>query len=82
MTKTKDLLWDFIVENNVATEDECSLVTSINGYSEETMMDIIFARTDLRSIEQCYDDNMWCSNELLERFGLLPDEDESDEDED
>lgn len=80
-TKTKDMLWNFIRDNSIATEDEMSLVTNINGYSEETMMDIIFARTGNRSIEQCYEDGYWCSNELLERFNLLPGDD-SDVDDD
>ena len=81
MKETKIMLWDFIVDNGIATDDECQLVTNINGFSEEAMMDIIYARTGLRSIEQCYDDGMWCTNELLERFGLLEEDDEdSDED--
>lgn len=76
MTKTEDLLWDFIIENYIATEDEIRLVTDINGYNEETMMDIIFARTGLRSIEQCHGEGMWCSDELLELFGLLENEED------
>lgn len=77
ITSTESLLWGFIVENNIATEDECSLITDINGYSEETMMDIIYARTGLRSIEQCNDDGgFYLSEELIERFGLEEDEEE------
>lgn len=47
------MLWDFIVDNNIATEDEVGLVSDINGLNEETMTDIIFAKTGLRSYEQC-----------------------------
>ena len=39
------MLWDFIVDNNIATEDEVRLVTNINGRNEETMTDIIYAKT-------------------------------------
>lgn len=77
---TESLLWDFIVENNIATDDECHLISSINGFKEESMMDIIFARTGLRSIYQCRDEGtFYLSDRLLERFGL---DDESDDDED
>lgn len=81
ITSTESMLWDFIIYNNIATEEELQLVSSINGYTEESMMDVIFARTGLRSIEQCYDEQYWCTNELLERFNLLSDDD-SDDDED
>lgn len=50
------MLWDFIVDNNIATEDEVRLVTDINGLNEETMTDIIYAKTGLRSYEQCKDE--------------------------
>lgn len=74
---TKDMLYDFIVENKIASEEETILVIDICGWSEETLMDIIFARTGLRSIEQCKDDgNYYMSDELLECFGL---EDECDD---
>ena len=77
--KTEDLLWDFMVENNIATEGELQLVSNgeICGYSEETMMKVLFCKTGYRSIEQCqmYED-YWMSNELLDRFGLLDQEGE------
>lgn len=75
-----DLLYDFILMNEVATEEEISLVTCINGYNTEAMMDIIWARCALRSIEQCQSEGMYCEDDLLEYYGLLP-EDEDDEDE-
>lgn len=71
-----DLLYDFIMMNEVATEEEISLVTYINGYNPEAMMDIIFARTGLRSIEQCQSEGMYCSDEILEYYGLLPEDEE------
>lgn len=80
MKETKTLLWDFIVENCIATDDECQLVVTINGYNEETMMDIIFARTGMRSIEQCNDEGCYYLSEmLLDRFGLPPYEDEDED---
>ena len=38
-------LWDWIVAEGIATEEELQLVTDINGFSEDTLNDIIYART-------------------------------------
>lgn len=43
---------NFLIDNGIATESEISLVADINGYSEETMNDILYARTGYRDIEQ------------------------------
>ena len=51
-TMTNDEFFDFLVEYGIATEDEIRLVTDINGYNEETLNDILYARTGNRSIEQ------------------------------
>lgn len=40
----ESMLWEFIIDNNIATESELQLVTSINGLSEETMNDVIYAK--------------------------------------
>ena len=60
----EDMLWDFIVDNNIATEDEVRLVSDINVFNEETMTDIIYARTGLRSYEQCKDEGYSGTDEL------------------
>lgn len=46
-----DKLYDMLVEHGVATEDEVNLVTSINGYNQETFEAIMYARTG-RNFEQ------------------------------
>lgn len=76
---TETLLWDFMVENGIATENELQLVSNgeLCGYSEETMMKVLFCKTSFRSIEQAYNEgDYFFSNELLDRFGLdcKPDE--------
>jgi hypothetical protein len=74
----KELLWDFLIENEIATEDEIRLVTDIAGYTEETMLDILFARTGYRSIDQIAEvdeEGLYISNELLDAYGLLKEED-------
>ena len=49
---TKDEIWDYLVECGIATGEELRLVTCINGYSEDTMESVIYARTGYRSLEQ------------------------------
>ena len=48
----KNTLWDELVNLGIATDEELKLVTCINGYTEETLNDILYARTGYRSIEQ------------------------------
>lgn len=45
-------LWDFLVNCGIATEEELQLVTNINGYSVDTLQDVIYARTGYRDIDQ------------------------------
>lgn len=47
-----DDYFDFLTDNCIATEEEIKLVTSINGYNETTLNDILYVRTGYRSIEQ------------------------------
>ena len=73
------MLYDFIVDNNIATEDEVRLVTDISGWSEDTMTSIIFARTGLRSYEQCKDEGYQGADELDSYYGLNDDDEDEDE---
>ena len=52
---TKDFLWDYLVEQGVATEEELQLVTNINGFTVETLNDVIYARTGYRDYFQLAD---------------------------
>ena len=45
-------IWDYLVENGIATEEELQLITCINGYNEEALNDVIYVRTGYRDIEQ------------------------------
>lgn len=51
----KDKLADLLVGESVATNDEIDLVTSINGYTVETLEDILYARTAFRNFQQFCD---------------------------
>ena len=47
-----DYYWDFLIDGCIATEEELKLVTSINGYNETTLNDVLYVRTGYISIEQ------------------------------
>tara|TARA_R100000808_G_C2126323_1_gene136511 strand:- start:377 stop:619 length:243 start_codon:yes stop_codon:yes gene_type:complete len=47
-----DEYYDYLVDYNVATEDEICLLFNINGRSIDTLNSILYARTGLRSLEQ------------------------------
>lgn len=44
-------IWDYLVNNGIATDDELQLITSINGYNIDTLNDVIYVRTGYRDIE-------------------------------
>ena len=44
--------WDFLVDTGIATEQELHLVTCINGYSMESLNDVIYVRTAYQDAEQ------------------------------
>ena len=77
----ESMLWDFIIDNNIATEDEVRLVSDINGLNEETMTDIIYSRTGLRSYEQCKDEDYSGTDELDSYYCLDEEDNEDEEDE-
>jgi hypothetical protein len=52
--------YDYLVDYSVATEDEISLVCSINGSSVDTLNSILYSRVGYRSLEQ------WMEMELNE----------------
>ena len=49
---TVDELWDRLIRDEIATEDELRLVTDIIGYTKEAMYDVLYARTGYRNFEQ------------------------------
>ena len=77
----ESMLWEFIIDNNIATESELQLVTSINGLSEETMNDVIYAKKGLRDYEQCMSEGYTGTDEL-DSYYCLDEEDNEEEDED
>lgn len=43
---------NYLIENNIATEEEIILVCNINGHTQEALDKILYARTGYRSFEQ------------------------------
>lgn len=50
-----DEAWDILTERGIATEAELQLVTSINGYTLEQMLNVLYARTGYNSFKQLED---------------------------
>lgn len=65
-----DEVWDLFLTWDICSEETLNVVTSINGYSLETMADILYATTGLRNIEQ-----------LKSEFGIEDEEDDFDDEE-
>ena len=45
-------IWNYLIDNGIATEEELQLVTDINGYSIRTLEDVIYAKTGYNDLEQ------------------------------
>ena len=48
----KEQMWDHLKENVGVSEQTLQVVTDINGYNEQTMLDILYAVTGYRNFEQ------------------------------
>tara|TARA_R100000654_G_scaffold68940_1_gene98226 strand:+ start:3200 stop:3379 length:180 start_codon:yes stop_codon:yes gene_type:complete len=46
--------YDLLLEYEIATEQEINLVVNINGWSNDTLDSIVYARTGYRDFEQYY----------------------------
>lgn len=52
MNMTLEVMWDYLTEAGIATEEELKLITAINGYNEDTFYDVLFVRTGYRNFDQ------------------------------
>lgn len=52
MNMNKEQMWSYLEEVVGVSEETLQVVTNINGYSEETMCDILYAVTGYRNFEQ------------------------------
>lgn len=49
-------LWQNLVDFGIATEDELSLITAINGYNIEALEDVLYVRTSFESWDAYMDE--------------------------
>ena len=54
---TTEQKYDYLINNNICTEDEALLVTGIAGYNDETLEDILYYRTGYRDFEAYDEEN-------------------------
>jgi hypothetical protein len=45
-------LWDTIIDDGIATREECILVCNINGSRDSSLESILYARTGYRDLNQ------------------------------
>ena len=50
--KERDNLYDYLFDYGHSTEEEIRFVTSINGYSLDSLESILYSRTGYRTLEQ------------------------------
>ena len=53
---TIEEMYDILVNDGIATEDEVDLVTCINGYKKETLEDILYVRLGYTTFDQYLDE--------------------------
>ena len=53
----KNSMWDKLIADGIATEEELRLVTDINGFTEEALLDVLYCRTGYRNFDQ-YDEEV------------------------
>ena len=52
MTTNMQTIWDILVDYGVATNEELKLACSLDGTSEQTLLDVLYIRTGYRTLEQ------------------------------
>lgn len=45
-------LWDYLLDNEIASEETLHVVTDINGASIQTLNDVLYVQTGYRTITQ------------------------------
>ncbi len=56
MNDIREKMNDFLVENGYCLQESIDIVTSINGYNEETFKDILYAVSGYRDFDQIEED--------------------------
>lgn len=48
--------WDLLVESGLVSNETLEIITSINGYSEDTLNDVLYVTTGYRNFDQWLED--------------------------
>lgn len=73
MTTEETLIYNFILDNELTTQEALDLATSCSGYNVETLNYVIYYFTSYHDIEQLYDcekNNYYFNDEVLSFYGL------------
>lgn len=57
MITTVEQAWDYLIETELASEQTLQVVTSINGYSLDTLQDVLYAVAGYRNFNQMDDED-------------------------
>lgn len=60
-----DTIYDYLIDNEIATSDEIDLVTYINGNNVTSLLDILYVRTGFTSWIQLEDEEDGADEESL-----------------
>lgn len=60
-----DTIYDYLIDNEIATSDEIDLVTYINGNNVTSLLDILYVRTGFTSWIQLEDEEDGSDKESL-----------------
>ena len=63
-----DYVWDLFIDCGVCSEETLSIIVRINGYNAQTMEDVLYAATGLRSLEQLIDEYELTSEDYPDLF--------------
>lgn len=67
--------YDYLIEYELVSEDTLNIITSINGYNEKTLDDVLYCVSGYHDIEQ------YLEYEDKENYNLYYGDDESEDDE-
>lgn len=70
--------YNYLIEYEIVSEETLNVVTSINGYNEKALDDVLYVKTGYRDIEQYleYEDR----ETYEEYYGTSGEDEEEDED--
>lgn len=57
MINTVEQAWDYLIESGLTTQHTLEVVTSINGYSLDTLQDVLYAVAGYRNFNQMDDED-------------------------